>query len=464
MAVLKTKIVFSILFCLFLFPVIILNNADYVLASSPNTWIQTYGEKNQDQFQVASLIQCNDGGYAITGDTNASGIGGHQFWLLKTDSSGNMLWNQTYGSAGSNHGKGVVQTKDGGYAIVGTTNAHAAFIKIDSVGNMQWNRTFGAGSSASCVIQTSDGGYVIAGPTDTIGIDAFWLVKIDASGGTLWTKTYTQAGSGLANTVIQTNDGGYAMIGRTENENFLLVKTNLQGDLEWSKTYGTQDKGTGFSIVQDIDGSYVMEGLLWNRSIGAAAGIVKADSAGNLLWMKNYPGSGSPSSMVGSGDGGYIVCAGSMLDKVDSEGILLWSKDLSFTSGHTNITSASLAVHANDGGYAVAGIASQVGPDGQDWISYAWIEKTDSQGNHPMFLPTPSESPTSNPENIFASPLNQLLELIVVALVVVVAVAAAVLLVRRRTRRKETGFKKEFSGVKYGFQNVEEVLTHIKKA
>ncbi len=385
----------SVLMLLLIFTLVTLN-VDFVSASS-NAWIQTYGEKNNNQYQVVSLIQCDDGGYAITGSTNASGIGGVQFWLLKTDSSGVMVWNKTYGSPGSNHASCVIQTLDGGYAIVGATNASAALIKLDQEGNMQWSRTYGMDYSVSCIIQTSDGGYTLAGAA-TISTSngnpyygntahAFWLLKVDGSGGTSWSKTYSaQTPHGGANALIQTHDGGYAILGATENEDFLLVKTNSQGGFEWYQTYGSPDKDDGYSIVQATDGGFAMAGLMWNRSTLGGAGIVKADSAGNMLWMKNYPGFGSPSSMVGTNDGGYILCAGSSLDRIDSDGNLLWSKNISFTSS-TNVTSAYLVVQASDGGYAVAGTASSVGPDGQDWTSYAWIEKTDSEGNHPTSVP-----------------------------------------------------------------------------
>ncbi len=194
-----------------------------------------------------------------------------------------MDWNKTYGSIGSAIGRCVIQTSDGGYAIAGTVNGVAEVVKINSVGNIQWDRTFGEATFANSIIQSSDDGYVLADSTGGSGPslgDNFWLVKIDSSGGILW-----------------------------------------------SKTYGSEDMDAGYSIVQNTDGSFVMAGLLWNRttfadSTSVGVGLVKADSAGNQLWLKNYPGFGSPSSMTRGSDGSYILCS-SMLDKIDAIGNLL---------------------------------------------------------------------------------------------------------------------------------------------
>jgi hypothetical protein len=426
----KTSTAFLVLALFMLFPAVILHPADFVSASSSEGWIRTYGGTNRDIAE--SLIQSSDGGYALAGYTNSSGGGGYEFWLVKSDSSGNMEWNKTYGIAGSNFGKCAMQTRDGGYAVAGDTDSGAWLVKTDSTGNMEWNRTYGGSTSASWIVQTNDGGYALAGANvvSSTGADAFWLVKTDQSGYTLWSKTYTeQVVSGVAQSAIQTLDGGYAMVGYGDNEDFLLVKTNLLGDLEWSKTYGSQDKDSGFSIVQTSDGGYVLAGLLWNRSGTGSAGLIKTNSAGNTLWMKNYPG-GSPLSMVGTSDGGYVLCSGVTLVKTDSEGNMLWTKGLGFATDATTVLQAHSVIQTGDGGYAITGSASSLGSDGQDWISYAWIVKTDSQGSYPPFS---SPSPTATPLNTALDPFTATL---IAATVVSVAIIGVGLLVYFKKRKR----------------------------
>jgi hypothetical protein len=134
-------------------------------------------------------VQTVDGGYALAGDS--PGLGDDDFWLVKTDASGNEVWNMTYGGTGEDVAFSVVQTRDGGYALAGDTYSfdaggyNAWLVKTDASGNMLWNKTYGGTGTdeAWCVVQTGDGGYAVAGYTNSIGAghaDA-WLVKIAAS-------------------------------------------------------------------------------------------------------------------------------------------------------------------------------------------------------------------------------------------------------------------------------------------
>jgi len=272
------------------------------------------------------------------------------------------------------------------------------FPLIGSVGasSEMWSQTYGGTNleSAESIIQTSDGGYAIAGNTGDARYgeeEYFWLVKTDELGYNKWSKTYETVMPGGAHSVIQTSDGGYAMLGSNSyNPDFLLVKTDSSGELEWSKTYGSEDYDIGWSIVQTSDGGYALAGMLWNRSgfgTGNHAGLIKTDSEGNMLWMRNYHG-GTPLSMVGTSNGGYVLCSGLTLVKTDSEGQMLWTKGLNFDND-TAIAQAHSVIQTRDGGYAVTGAGSPLDSEGQPigdgQVSYAWIVKTDPEGIIPEF-------------------------------------------------------------------------------
>jgi hypothetical protein len=380
---------------LLLFPEVLWDNL--VFASAPqssDSWSQTY-QDGAKKDTADSLIQCADGGYLIAGTTNVSTAPPKsQLWLLKIDSHGNAEWNKTYGSTGLAIKGHVIQTNDGGYALAGTVSRRAEVIKTDSLGNLLWNRTFEY-SYASCIIQTSDGEYVllgsIGGTSPTSGA-IVWLVKINQSGDTVWSQTYPSLSDGGVRSIIQTIDNGFAAIGSTStNPDFLLLKFDVNGNLKWRKTFGSQDMDFGSSIMQDADGSYVMAGTLWNRTtfgqVFMPVGLVKADSRGNVLWLKNYPGE-LPYSMVRSSDGGYILYS-SMFDKIGASGNLLWSKNISLgeNTGISRSDSSSLVVQTSDGGYAVAGTITSRPTNQSDIISYVWIGKLDSEGNKIVFIP-----------------------------------------------------------------------------
>jgi hypothetical protein len=84
-------------------------------------WNKTYGGTEGDV--ALSVVQTSDGGYATAGCTDSYGVGGFDFWLVKTDSSGNMQWNKTYGGAQDDFARALVQSGDGGYAMAGDTNS-----------------------------------------------------------------------------------------------------------------------------------------------------------------------------------------------------------------------------------------------------------------------------------------------------------------------------------------------------
>ena len=111
-------------------------------------WNRTYGGTSDD---VAwSVVQSSDGGYAIAGWTVSFGAGGEDFWLIKTDVHGNMEWNKTYGDTDWERAYCLIQTQDGGYAIAGETRPYATMycnrdfllVKTNTNGNVQWTQTY----------------------------------------------------------------------------------------------------------------------------------------------------------------------------------------------------------------------------------------------------------------------------------------------------------------------------------
>jgi predicted secreted protein len=271
------------------------------------------------------LVQTADGGYALAGITSSFGAGGGDFWLVKTDANGTMQWNQTYGGAITDYASALVQTADGGYALAGFTGSFGAgnhdfwLVKTDSAGNALWNKTYGGTSvdEAYALVQTADGGYALAGYTWSYGAGGSdsWLVKTDANGTAQWNMTYGGTGIDYALALVQTADGGYALAGFTGSfgagyYDFWLVKTDANGTAQWNMTYGGTSFDWAEDLVQTADGGYALAGSTYSYGAGMIDfWLVRTDSAGNALWNMTYGGTGDDYAYdsVQTVDGGYAL-------------------------------------------------------------------------------------------------------------------------------------------------------------
>jgi hypothetical protein len=208
-------------------------------------WNKTFGGSNDDYLR--SLIQTDDGGYVITGETSSYGTGKADIWIIKLDSKGNKLWDKIFGGIDDDWINSLLQTDDGGYVLVGKTYSFGAgegdawIIKLDSEGNKIWDRIFGGSNndSAYLLIQTDDGGYAVAGYTFSYsaGRADFWLIKLDSRGNKLWDRTFGGNNEDSVRSLVQTDDGGYVLAGITFSfgageGDFWIIKLDEKGNLE----------------------------------------------------------------------------------------------------------------------------------------------------------------------------------------------------------------------------------------
>lgn len=285
------------------------DNQIHVVKTDPSgyeLWNATYG--GNVYYIGKSLAQTSDGGYVVTGGTGRT-LSEFKVYMAKIDANGRMLWNQTYQPG---DGCSVFQMADGGYAIAAISMEKPFIIRTDAKGDALWNKTYSLSPDTksrvsvplnilSSAIQTSDGGFALIGTTGSLSFDMtkgstnisspsgitfnmssqLFLLKTDANGNELWSRTYGDSGTYDGNSVVQTDDGGYALLGEGNNItridmkslniselNFTalgrmkiyLFKTDANGKEVWNATYGGDKTNKGISIVKSGDGGYVLAG------------------------------------------------------------------------------------------------------------------------------------------------------------------------------------------------------------
>ena len=368
-----------------------------------------------------SVQQTTDGGYIITGSTGSYGNGDSDVYLLKTDANGDSLWAKTFGGVNEDFGSSLELTLDGGYIIVGRTtygnlDKDVYLIKTDANGDSLWTKTYG-GSSVDFglfVVQTSDGGYIITGTTESFGNGGrdIYLIKTDANGDSLWTKTFGGSVFDVGNCVQQTTDGGYIIMGGTDSfgngdRDAYLIKTDGNGVEQWNQTFGGTAYDVGNSVQQTTDGGYIITGRTGSYGPGDKdVYLIKTDGNGDSLWTKTFGGSAFDlgTSVKQTPDGGYIISGGTnsfgngerdvYLIKTDGNGTELWNK----TFGGSSVDIANSLQLTSDGGYIIIGFTEYPGNGDRDLL----LIKTDGNGNITSIFdfPTPTPNPNRKLERI----------------------------------------------------------------
>lgn len=356
---------------------IMIIKADSEQELTTESWEQTYGGSAFEQ--AVALLQLADGGYALLGETASYGEGSYDIWLLKIDSKGKMLWNHTFGGIDSERATAFIQTVDGGFAILGDTKSYtiwqeewddAGFIrnlqdiwlvKTDPTGIIEWNHSYGGPDvdTAADLVQTADGGFVLVGWSDFYNA---WLIKTDGNGIIEWNCTYGYY-EDVPSTLLQTINGDFILAGTTRSYGYYdmwLVKTNSKGVVGWNYSYGGPGIDNAAALIQIPDGGFALAGRLIHED-NSDMWLVRIDSNGRMLWNQTYGGSfhDEAHALIQTSDGGFALAgefyekgnSDMWLVKTDQNGKRLWSS----TYGGTETEWAAALLQTNDGGFILLG-------------------------------------------------------------------------------------------------------------
>lgn len=366
----------------FLIPLVILNILSQNILSQTKPeieWEKTYGGYTREE--LTTILPTVDNGYLIggptmssNGDIKSGNKGWFDFWVVKINQDGGIIWEKTYGTIGSDYLNVIQQASDGGFILGGYTNMinenqinpqqgiHDFLIyKIDNKGNLIWKKTFGGtGDDVLNSIQpTQDGGFLLGGTTNSIDGDVqsrknqifnffekdMWLIKIDKNGNLQWEKTFGENYSfEVLMCIYQVKDGyllggsssrnkkGEAPLGVNGPSNFCLIKIDFAGNILWENRYGGSGNEVLVKILDTNDGGYLLAGrttsvdgdiqsrtrkesYYWDLDYW----VVKVDDSGNMIWEKSYGDIGWDVlySCCNTSNGGYILAGVTDTDVTD---------------------------------------------------------------------------------------------------------------------------------------------------
>lgn len=301
-------------------------------AKGGEEWQKTIGGRGQDELNA--VIKTKDGGFVLGGSSSSSisgekakdSHGGMDYWVVKIDTKGAVIWQQTFGGNYNDELRSICLTDDGGVLLGGSSNSADTgnkiqknigqsdywIIKLDKEGNEQWQKTIGgSGDDQLYVVQTlADGNYILAGnsnsesgddkrSTNESGTD-FWVLKIDKdTREILWQETYNIAKTDILTSLVENDDktillGGYAqgevvkqkagarkqaassrdLKMKQGTDDYVAVKINAKGEELWRRSVGSDGQDILKKVVETRDGGYLMAGT--SKTVVGADGNMKA--------------------------------------------------------------------------------------------------------------------------------------------------------------------------------------------
>jgi hypothetical protein len=384
----KTVFIIS-LFCLFNCSKDEVSSSQPIIIIGELDAVKTYGGSKNDVAQ--SVVKTIDGGYAVLGHSQSNNGDlkdktneSFDFWVMKFTANNSLLWSKTFGGTEDDRGNDIIQTADGGFAILGFTQ-----------------------SSNGDVIQNN-------------GSKDFWIAKLTRTGTLTWQKSFGFSGSDYGTSLIQTNDNGYLLTGvidvtasggegnsrtsqRHAGGDVWAVKLSAVGNFEWSKYFGGSFTDTAFGVEKTADNGFIIVGSSDSNDVDISDNkgsydfwVLKISSSGTLLWEKSFGGTeiDEARAITSTNDGNFIIvgdtrssdvnvsnnngAADLWMLKISPEGNLLWEK----TIGATGFDVARSVSKSQDNGFVISGSSrSSDGGYTNQGQNDAWVLKTDANGN-----------------------------------------------------------------------------------
>ena len=223
--------------------------------------------------------------YSTNGDvTGAHGFWQDDYWLVKVNNNGNIVWNKTYGSNDFDLPECCTKLTDGGYIIAGASGTdfggyhgipgmigNTGIVKVDSLGITEWSKCYGGtnGATPYSIIPSNNSGFFVVTENSANDGDVsnyyggtdIWIFKADSIGTILWEKSFGGSSYDYPNKIIKSSDGGVIIAGTTASNDIWIsnnhglsdcwvVKVDSMGNFEWGKLLGGTNEEEAFSVLE----------------------------------------------------------------------------------------------------------------------------------------------------------------------------------------------------------------------
>lgn len=357
------------------------------------TWRRSYGALANDRGIVARAV--SEDKIVAVGYTGSFGNGSSDIYLMATDGAGVRLWSRTIGTSAVDRPTAMRVCANGDLIIAGITAGAGGYdgslVRTDANGEILWSRTYG-GSDWDLlydVKELADGGLLLAGQTYSYGEPGgnAWVLRTDAQGELLWTRSFGGSGEHEARSAIATPDGGFVLAGSLatpdRDRDVLVIKLDADGDTEWIQVYGGDSLDVARDIILAPGGGYSIVGTTRSQSVWNEGLHMWLYPDGSLKWQFNWGQINDQEfyeHLVGPNDeffiAGYTKTSGAggkdmLLQRVTVNGGFIYGR----TYGGAEDEDA-LSVDTIGNGYLLMGSTTTYGAGGSD----LFMVRTDADG------------------------------------------------------------------------------------
>ena len=254
------------------------------------TWQKCYKSPFvSDKYYGEDIIPSDNGNFFIIG-TVQNTVGAY---LIKINAFGDSIFSKFFPNISASTG---ISTFDGGCVFAGAQENYPQklyLMRINSTGNIVWYNTYDSISLAICrkLIRTTDNKYVVCGK---INYDFGFIAKFDSIGNFVWKKTYSDIYYKELFSVIEAIDSGYIAVGNSSDGQLnygVSIKIDIFGNVLWEKKYRFNNYGLDMHSINKLNDKYIMLfGARDTLTNNKTPGFHKTDLNGNILLYRIYPG------------------------------------------------------------------------------------------------------------------------------------------------------------------------------